>query len=802
MAYGRGVPHAVSGYITPFRTEIGGPNDKRRCYMKKRLLCLITAGALAVSLTCPASAAVFQDMKGYDWAVQYAEDLAQRGILKGRGPGQFAPAEKITAVEVLACCSRLLQLEEDTKQAIQDRRGAEAEQLLPQTCAWAVPEASVCLETGIITHAELDRLCRTGGINKPITKENLVMLIVRAMRLETAAKELEDLTLPYTDARQVDDSRVCYVRMLSDLGVVNGTDTNEFQPKSSVNRAVIAAALSRAVGKMEELRISVDLPAYSTYDWTGGQIVSAAANSTGGVTLVLSSPVSGEKILPMSPYVPVYSNCVGAGLTDLVPGVYLKAVLDSSHKVSAVYLSGELTKYTGEVSAISREELTIRDDEGGVQSFPMDRCTQVQAGPDTGDLSLIEPAGSYRDATVWVDGLGHTAAVSLTGGLRRTEGIISGVSTAGGTVDVAGFTGTVKTYTLAPKASVSINGLSGTLGSGYAGYYATVLLDNDTNRVTALEVDTAVTYIQGTVRSATTDRQTSRRTITVLPFGSSKSVSHVLTEDAEITYEGEDFSFRDLNADLSVTVRLNRDGQAELVSAWPGEQVTEGEISNVEFGVTTVLTVGLEDGTQAVFRLDTGSLPPMTRNGTPCSIDRLIKGDRISVTVRRNAVTKLDITSQEATHIGSIVSISTDLSGTTLEVKLSTGETASYPVDARAAVTQGEKTVGLSALKPGADAELVISGGKITAVNLSDPLLSSQQRGGTVISLDVSNGTMFIKEKDGALLSVSVPGSARVIDASGKSLSLKSLSAGAQVQVYGNLGNDGVFLATLVILVG
>lgn len=770
--------------------------------MKKRLLSLITAGALAVGLAGPASAAVFHDMAGYDWAVQYAEDLAERGLLKGRAPGQFAPAEMVTAAEVLACCSRLLQLDESAKQAIQDRRGAETAQLLPEACAWAAPEVAVSLEAGIITRAELERLCETGGISEPMTKEDLVMLIVRAMRLEAEAKELEDLTLPYADGELVDDARLCYVRMLSDLGMVNGTDTNEFQPQSFVNRAVIAVTLSRALEKMEELRISVDLPAYSTYEWTGGQIVSAASNSAGGVTLALSSPVSGEKILTMSPNVPVYRCGVGGSLTDLVPGTYAKVVLDAKGEAAAVYLSGGLTKYTGAVTLASREELVLQDDEGGIFSFSLDRCTQVQAGPDTGGVSLIEPAGSYRDAAVWVDGMGHTAAISLSGGIRRTEGIISGVSAAGTTVDVAGFTGAVKTYTLAPNAAVSINGLSGTLGAGYAGYYASILLDNDTNQVTALEVDTAVTYLQGTIRSASTDRQTSKRTITVLPFGSSKSEAYTVTEDAEVLYKGEAVSFQSLKADQSVTIRLNRDKQADLISAWPGERVTQGEITSIDFGVTTVMTVGLEDGTRAVFRLDTGSPPPMTRNGNTCTIDKLMAGDRVAVTVRRSEVSKIDATSQEATHTGTIVSVSTDLSGTTLVVKLAGGETSAYPVDNRAPVTQGDKAVGLSALKPGTEAELVVSGGKIVSINLPASLPSSQQRSGMVISLDASKGTMFVKEADGALLSVSVPGSARVIDAGGKSLSLKTLAVGAQVQVYGSEGDDGVFVATLVIRVG
>lgn len=763
--------------------------------MKKRLLSLIAAGALAVGLACPASAAGFLDMNGH-WAASYAEDLAARKIVMGKAGNLFDPNGEVTAAEALAFCSRLLQLDNAAKQAIQDRRGAEVKALLPEACGWAAPETAICLETGIITRAELEQLCEAGGIQKPMAKEDMSMLIVRAMRLEDEAKGLDDLTLTYTDGSEVAEDRLCYVCLLSSLDVVSGTDANEFEPQSPVNRAVMAVMLSRALEKMEDLRIVVDLPAYSTYAWTGGRIVSAASNSAGGITLALTSPVSGERILAMSPNVPIYRSGMGGTLADLTPGTYAKVVLNAKGEPSAVHLSGELVQYTGTVVTASQEELVLQDSEGGAYSFALDRCTQVQAGPGTGDPSLIEPAGGYREASVWVDGMGHTAAVSLTGGIRRIEGIISGVSAAGTAVDVAGFTGAVKTYQLTPGASVSINGLAGTLGTGYTGYYASILLDNDTNQVSALEVDTAVTYLQGTIRS------TSSRTITVLPFDSSKSEAYLLAEDAEVSYEGEAVSLQSLVSGQSVTIRLNREKLVDLVSAWPGERVTQGEITSMEFGVTTVMTVGLEDGTQTVFRLDTGDPPPMTRNGNTCTIDKLMAGDRVAVTVRRSAVTKIDATSQEATHTGTIVGVNTGLDGTTLVVKLADGETVTYPVEARAAVTQGDKTVGLSALRPGLQAELVVSGGRIVSVNLPASLPSSQQRSGMVISLDASKGTMLVKEGDGALLSVSVPSSARVIDASGKTVYLRNLDVGAQVQLYGSVGNDGVFVATLVIRVG
>lgn len=781
-----------------------------------RMLSLALAGVLTLGLASPAAAAsepasdaapapIFQDMEDYAWAIPYAEDLAAKGVVYGKGEGIFDPGGSVTALEAFAFCARMLQLEDSVQEAMEEARGDEVAQMLPEGCDWAVRELSVCLEAEVVTLAELRSLCSSGNILKALAKEDLAMLIARAMQLEGTAQTLDDFDLTYEDTDGIRDSRKAYVYLLNSYGVVQGNDANEFQPRSAVVRAVTVTMISRAMAVMEDENIVIDLPAYSSYAWTSGTVVSAVVNASGSVTLALSSPVSGEKVLNIPYDVAAYYNNAGCDLTQIIPGRWAKVVLDEKGEAAAVHLTEAPTVYTGTTDAVSVSELSMTDAEGTPWTFLLDRCTAVKAGPDAGDVSLIQTAGGYNGASVWVDGAGRTVAVVLTGGIRREEGLIGGVSAAfsGTNLELIGFDGVTKTMPMIPEASVTVNGLSGnitTLGAGYVGNYASVYVDNETDQVTAVAIDTSVSYVQGYIKSVTY-RGIATNNITIVRYDDGKTSVIPLAEEVQVTYEGEPVEISELKADQMATVRLDSEKRAVSIDAYPGSSVTEGIISSISYDTITTLIVTRDDGVQIPFKLDLNDLPDFTRNGKPSTVDRLMAGDRVSVTVRHNAVSQVDTLSQEATHTGTITAVNTDLNGTALVVELSDGETVAYSVNSRVTITRDDQIVGISALQPGEEIEMVVSGEQIISIALTSSVPESELLSGMVMTADTTKRTMFLKLTNGDLMTISVPSSARIVDVNGSSSSLQKLS-GTQVQVYGNYDSSGTFVATLVVRVG
>mgnify|MGYP000985116379 FL=1 len=73
--------------------------------MKKRVLSVILAVVIALSVSVPAFAVSFTDLEGH-WSKPYMTDLAAKGYLSGYGDGTIKPDNNITACETLALLSR------------------------------------------------------------------------------------------------------------------------------------------------------------------------------------------------------------------------------------------------------------------------------------------------------------------------------------------------------------------------------------------------------------------------------------------------------------------------------------------------------------------------------------------------------------------------------------------------------------------------------------------------------------------------------------------------------------------------
>ena len=765
----------------------------------KRFFSLGLSAALLLSmLAVPASAAKFSDITGrFAWAAPYAEDLADKGIAKGYDDGLYHPDEQLTAVQALAFCARILQLDNATKTAMVSEFGAQATALLPSGQSWASAEVVICLGAGILTMSELRTLCTSGAISKPIAKEDLAMYLVRAMQLENQALSLTSYSLGYTDTSSISANRKAYVYLLGQYGVVEGNDKNQFEPKSYVNRAVMAAMLSRAMDAMESKSIAIDLPAYQNYNFVAGMVKSSTTNSNGTITMVISSDVSGSKAVTMAANTPIYLNKVGTTASSITAGQYAKVALNSSNVPSAVYLDNSVTSYTGTVSSITQESLSMVLG-GTTRTFSFDRCTEVKTSSSTGGPSIISSTEKYTQVTVQAGSSGLAVSVVLTGGETQQKGLVGGVSytTAGTVLTVTGFDGVDTELTLAAGASILVDGVTGTLSTVYVGDYVQVSVSNDTGKVTAVNIDTTTRFVQGYIRQIT--NTTATRAISLVRFDTGGIVNYNVDDACVTTYQNESILFGKLKQYDVVTVELDRNGYAVRIDSYPGTVVTEGTIEDVEYGVTTILKVKRTDGVTVNFELNMNDLPSFTRNGVASTVDKLVVGDAVSVTVRYNYVTAVSSTGQETNAKGTISSITTNLEGTTLNVKLDNGQTASYPLVSNVVITYNGAAVALSSLKPGDTIAMVVSGDRVVSIEVLSVTSSSTELNGTVLSLDSVAGTILFMLTDNTLVTVRVPSTASIISTTGGSVLLGSLKAGNLLTIYGNY-SGAEFVATVII---
>lgn len=242
--------------------------------MKNKLLAIVLVLALAFSLSVPAFAAGFSDLDGH-WSKEYMQDLADRGYLSGYGDGTMRPDNDITACESLVLLSRFYNPGTEATALIADDYGDYVAETVPGSLSWAYDELEICLAAGIVTKDELASM----DLSAAIEKEQLSVFLVRAMQLESKAESFSRTALTFDDADDISEACVGSVAELVSLKIVTGDDENNFTPKLSVTRAVVATMVSRALDYLETAGTTLVIANYDGVTRTEGIVTSAAAGS-------------------------------------------------------------------------------------------------------------------------------------------------------------------------------------------------------------------------------------------------------------------------------------------------------------------------------------------------------------------------------------------------------------------------------------------------------------------------------------------------------------------------------------------
>ena len=225
--------------------------------MKKRVLTSIMAMVLVISLAVPAFGATYSDLKNH-WAKTYMEALADSGYMTGYSDGTMKPDKNITYAEALALFSRLYSLTDLQSNLIDADYGSVAKADVPTTLSWAYKNVEICLAAGIITESEL----KSVDLSAAISKEQLSVYLVRAVQLTSQANALSGVSLSFTDAASISSDSVGSIAELVTIGIVKGDEKNNFLPKSSVTRAVVATMVYRTLDYLKTKGTTLSISNY------------------------------------------------------------------------------------------------------------------------------------------------------------------------------------------------------------------------------------------------------------------------------------------------------------------------------------------------------------------------------------------------------------------------------------------------------------------------------------------------------------------------------------------------------------
>ena len=215
--------------------------------------------ALAAMLACqPLSvyAATFADMNQAPWAGAEASinKAASLGLVVGEtrnGKTYFRLRDSVSLSE---SCQLAYKLLIQTGKAKSD--DSVTQKWTPIMNAygiqsWAYPAVSYCLENGILATSNLSGFMKNGS-NLPATREQAATILGRALTKGVSSYTANETTTTFLDNSSISTEAKPYVALLKRVGVVNGDDSNKFNPKKTLNRTETAVLVTNLYGVLEK----------------------------------------------------------------------------------------------------------------------------------------------------------------------------------------------------------------------------------------------------------------------------------------------------------------------------------------------------------------------------------------------------------------------------------------------------------------------------------------------------------------------------------------------------------------------
>lgn len=175
----------------------------------------------------------FTDMSGH-WAKADAELLANKLIVQGTEGGRFEPGRSITRAELAAMLVRMLGIHPSGAAAVPASFNDVAGR-------WFAADVQAAYK------AELIQGYADGSFrpDAAVTRQEMIVMIARAMEATGLGKEAEGAPLQYADDVKLAAWARGAVDRLSQAGLLTGDQANMLAPERAATRAETAAILAR-----------------------------------------------------------------------------------------------------------------------------------------------------------------------------------------------------------------------------------------------------------------------------------------------------------------------------------------------------------------------------------------------------------------------------------------------------------------------------------------------------------------------------------------------------------------------------
>lgn len=177
------------------------------------------------------------------WSRADVEVLASRHLVNGTAPGRFEPDRSITRAEFAKLLVLMLAADPARRIGVQNAATPTFSDVAPG--AWHYAYVETAYRLGLILGS--------GGKfrpDDPVTRQEMSVMMVRALGLEQEARAAAEAPLRFADAGQVADWARGHVAVAVQTGLLRGMTPEAFAPAGQATRAQAAVVVMRAMDRL------------------------------------------------------------------------------------------------------------------------------------------------------------------------------------------------------------------------------------------------------------------------------------------------------------------------------------------------------------------------------------------------------------------------------------------------------------------------------------------------------------------------------------------------------------------------
>lgn len=344
--------------------------------------------------TTVASAVTFNDISDH-WAKDYIIKVADNGLVTGYDDGTFRPENSVTVLESLIMMSRLYDIDDDIKsQIVKEFKPVLENMSNAEDYNWAFENLSIALELGIVSQSGLETMFKDKSIAQKASKEEICVLLTKAMMLGDEAKNLKVYTLPFKDVSSITTSARPYIYVMYDKAVVKGDTKENINPKDNITRAVMATMLDRAYEYINKNNIEPELSSYKPTTALNGTITDVTEGDIESY-IYIKDDNNDTTIVRVNSSTKIYLNDKTVVISKIEKGMLVKCVIDEQ-RIAQTLNVDNLTKIVkGKISYVayaSPAKITIinEDKDKVTYDVPSENMKIYLDGKETALKNLVE----------------------------------------------------------------------------------------------------------------------------------------------------------------------------------------------------------------------------------------------------------------------------------------------------------------------------------------------------------------------------------------------------------------------------